>query len=142
MKEILANNLTDFFDSVNIEAKRTYKGERYEVWELSDVDYEKICDMTEEEFNELAGNEDSWWRYATGSVLMYPKDKIKINNQDIIAWKDSIYKNKERREYSSLLEYFCEHLGVSLPRNIVACATDLAKYNNMTMGELFMKYEG
>ena len=142
MKEILANNLTGFFGSANIEAKRTYKGKRYEVWELSDTDYEKICDMTEKGFEELAGNEGSWWRYATGSVLMFPKDKIRINNQDIIAWADSIYEDKKVYEYPNLSEYLCNHLGISQPRNIVACAMDLAKYNNMTMGELFTKYEG
>lgn len=142
MKEILANNLSVFFANAGIEAKRTYRGEMYEVWELSDTDYEKISNMSEEEFEKLADSENSWWRYATGSVLMFPKDNIKINNQDIIAWADSIYENKKKREYDSLLEYFCDHLGLSQPRNVCAVSVDLAKYNNMTMGELFTKYEG
>ena len=28
-----------------------------------------------------------------------------------------------------------------MPHNVVACAMDLAKFNNLTMGELFKKYE-
>ena len=46
------------------------------------------------------------------------------------------------REYSGLLEYLCEEIGASQPKNVCALAVDLAKYNHMTMGELFTKYEG
>lgn len=46
-----------------------------------------------------------------------------------------------RTRYESLLEYLCENIGASQPRNVCALAVDLAKYNNMTMGELFTKYE-
>lgn len=28
-----------------------------------------------------------------------------------------------------------------MPRSVVACAMDLAKFNHLTMGELFKKYE-
>ena len=34
MKEILGNNLQQFFDT-GISGKRTYKGDMYEVWEVS-----------------------------------------------------------------------------------------------------------
>ena len=33
-------------------------------------------------------------------------------------------------------------IGASLPKNVVACAMDLAKYNNMSLGDLFTEYEG
>ena len=47
---------------------------------------------------------------------------------------------REQKIYSNLSEYLCECVGVSLPKNVCACAMDLAKYNNMSMAELFEKY--
>lgn len=49
---------------------------------------------------------------------------------------------KEMIEYENLSDYLCNCIRVSQPRNVCACAVDLAKYNDMTMGELFEKYEG
>lgn len=46
------------------------------------------------------------------------------------------------KNLKEFFEYLCEHVGASLPRNVVACAMDLAKYNNMSMAELFQNYEG
>lgn len=91
-----------------------------------------------------------------------------INGNSIVAWRDyrwddsyredwedmsdeekSEYKDFDeycdrwaRVEYKDILEYFCEELGASTERNVCALATDLAKYNNITLAELFRKYGG
>ena len=60
MKEILGNNLKRFFDTIDNppnDAEIIYAGERYEVWEVSDELYKKMCDMSEEEFVEMAAEE-------------------------------------------------------------------------------------
>ena len=44
-------------------------------------------------------------------------------------------------KYQSLSEYLCEFIGASMPHSVVACAIDLSKFNHLTMGELFEKYE-
>lgn len=62
MKEILGNNLEQFFNN-NVSANRTYKGNEYEVWEVTNATFDIMCNMTEEEFVRLAG-EDAWWRSA------------------------------------------------------------------------------
>lgn len=62
MKEILGKNLKQFFDVIDNppnDAEITYAGSRYEVWEVSDELFKKMCNMTEEEFIEMAG-EDAW----------------------------------------------------------------------------------
>jgi hypothetical protein len=41
----------------------------------------------------------------------------------------------------SLSEYLCEFIGASMPRSVVTCAIDLAKFNHLAMSELFEKYE-
>ncbi len=60
MVEILGNNLKKFFDIIDNppkDAEITYAGNRYEVWEVSDELHNKMCDMSEEEFIELAGED-------------------------------------------------------------------------------------
>ena len=39
-------------------------------------------------------------------------------------------------------EYFCDELGASTGKNVCALATDLAKYNEMSIAKLFMIYGG
>ena len=53
-------------------------------------------------------------------------------------WNEEISKDIK---YQSLSEYLCEFIGASTHHNVVACAMDLAKFNHLTMGELFKKYE-
>lgn len=164
MKEILGNNLEQFFNT-EINGKRTYKGNRYEVWEISDETFNTICDMSEDKFVELAG-EDAWWRGAEGSNQGIPDYVFTVNGEKLIAWYDT-YRDKDliedfenedevdkedgleqyiatwhTTEFSTLTDYFCSELGASTERNVCALAVDLAKYNNMTIGELFAKYEG
>ena len=140
MIEILGNNLKQFFDIVDNppnDAEITYASGRYEVWEISDELHKRMCDMSEEEFIEMAG-EDAWWRSSTGSVLGIPDTEFKVNGEYLLGW------NRWEREwntYINLSEYLCECVGASTGKNVCACAMDLAKYNDMTMAELFEKYE-
>ena len=94
MKEILGNNLEQFFfvllDLLDYQkecgAICTYKSNRYEVWLMYDETFNRISDMSEEEFVKFAG-EDAWWRSSNGSVL-YSLDKgeITINHKKMIGW--------------------------------------------------------
>lgn len=141
MVEILGDNLKKFFDIIDNppkDAEITYAGERYEVWEVSDVLFQKMCNMSEEEFVELAG-EDAWWRSSTGSVLGVPDAEFEVNGEYLLGWNRW---EREQKNYSDLSEYLCECVGVSTGKNVCACAMDLAKYNDMAMAELFEKYEG
>ena len=144
MKEILGKNLKQFFDTFDNppnDAEITYAGDRYEVWEVFDDLFIKMCNMSEEEFVEMAG-EDVWWRSSIGSVLGAPDTEFNVNGNDLVAWDSPIYESKKGNKYESLSDYLCNCIGASLPRNVCACAMDLAKYNDMTMSELFEKYEG
>ena len=164
MKEILGGNLKRFFDTIDSkcnDADITYAGNKYEVWEVSDELFNKMCDMSEEEFVELAG-EDAWWRSSEGSNLGTVDQEYIINGYKILAWDghsreeccetccleeeekecECIECLQESRECSKLTEYMCDEIGASQPKNVCACAMDLAKYNGMSMGALFQKYEG
>ena len=100
--------------------------------------------MTEEQFVELAG-EETWWRSSSGSNLsILERGAININNKEMIGWLEKPYGMNIYHDlsYKSLTEYLCEFIGASTEKNVCACVMDLAKYNDMTMGELFETYEG
>ena len=166
MKEILGRDLKKFFDAIDpnyIHADITYAGDMYEVWEVSDELFDKMNSMSEEEFVELAG-EDAFWRYSDGSVLGATDTTVYIQDNEMLGWRnesrdldcdDDDYCDPEERceetcrecmrnrfTFSSLLEYLCDEVGCSQPKNVCACAMDLAKANHMSMGALFEKYEG
>lgn len=149
--EILGKNLKNFFNIVDNppkEAENTYAGNRYEVWEVSDELHKKMCYMSEEEFVELAG-EEAWWRSSIGSNLGVPDTKFIVNGKELVGWdrEENLYRQcwcygDQVNKYANLSDYLCNGVGASQPKNVCACAMDLAKYNDMTMGELFQKYEG
>jgi hypothetical protein len=149
MVEILGGNLRNFFDRVDREVKNadiTYTGELYEVWEVSDELFERMCNMTEEQFYDIAENDEAWWRQSSGSNMGTPDTKVHINGHELLGWYspwDDDDPDDEFEIYSSkLTSYLCDVCGASKPRNVCALAMDLAKYNNITMGELFTKCEG
>lgn len=142
MKEILVmGNIKRDFERLGIEVRQTYKGEKY-----------GVCEVTEEEFNILCDEPDiggTWeecgWRYSKGSNKGIPNNITLIKGKGLKVWIDYI-KDEEDEEYvmtySSLLEYLCDGVGASQPRNVCALATDLAKYNGIKMSELFREYQG
>lgn len=141
MAEILGNNLKGFFDVIDKrqkDAEIKYANGDYEVWEVSDDLFKRMCDMSEDDFVDLAG-EDVWWRSAERSNLGIPDTKFTVNGKKLLGWN---WQDKKIRKYENLSEYLCECIGASTGKNVCACAVDLAKYNHMTMAELFEMYEG
>ena len=143
MKEILAYGLQSLFINTDLSCRCTYKGKRYEVWEIPDKDFKTMSDMTDEEFEDVCP--DGWWRYSDGSVLGKPKANVCINGEYLVGWDDDYYlpdeyEDEPIKHFESLSDYLCDCVGASTEKNVCACAVDLAKYNNMTMAELFKTY--
>lgn len=150
MKEILGAELDKAFEELNINAKKTYEAKKlhykyqevYQVWELSDEDFEKICDLTEEDWKDDWG----WWRSAEGSNMCNPLSRFNINHHYLKAWdSDNRLESVDyycHRKYEYLTQYMCDEIGASTGKNICALAVDLARINGITMGELFRKYQG
>lgn len=144
MKELLGNHLSHFFHNTNTRAKNTYKGKDYEVWEVSDNTFKEMCDMSEEFFIEWGGD-DAWWDYSEGTNIKSPIGKAIVNGEWLRCWDDVIRIGiNSYMKFESLTEYLYKHMCNLRPQSKYICAyvTDLAKYNNMSMGELFRKYEG
>ena len=70
-------------------------------------------------------------------MLGVPDTRFIVNHHYLIGW-DRLH--CERRKYTNLTEYLCDCVGASTGKNVCACAMDLAKYNDITMAELFEKY--
>ena len=154
MVEIYGLNLEPFFKTICADGK--YKAElefqqndKYEglveIWSISQETLDYMSNMTEEEFIKIAGDE-SGWRYAEGSNLGTPTEYVMVNGKEMKAWRnDDKYDDDEDceslYEFEYLTDYLCNHIGASQPKNVCALCVDLAKANNMTMGELFEKYE-
>ena len=64
---------------------------------------------------------------------------MKINGHEIICWERDDHYNDE---YDTLLDYMCDEIGASQPRNVCALAVDLARANGISMAELFSIYQG
>jgi hypothetical protein len=150
MIEILGADLDKAFEELNLYAQKMYQiqnknweyCEDYQVWRLADEDFDKLCSITEKDWKEDWG----WWRSSKGSNLGSVNHRYNINNHYINAWDGGWrydtpdwYKD---RKYKSLLEYFCDEIGASTEKNVCAVAVDLAAQNNITMAELFKKYQG
>lgn len=143
MKEILTIcNVKEDFERLGVALRQTYSGEYY-----------GVCEVTEEEFRKLCLEPDiagTWvlggWRYCEGSIQPEPTKKILIMNKEILAWHEELDDEEELDNeppsYANLLEYLCDHMGASLSKNVCALTMDLAKYNNMKLSELFIKYQG
>ena len=166
MIEILAGGgIETAFKELGIEAKCTYKSPKatdYEVWEIAKDD------MLMMEFVANWPDKYGWWAYSEGSVMGDSNAELTIKGQKIFAWLDEgrvdllkynwEHESKEEQEaynfdfdeyvadwlmdYYDLLEYFSNHLGASKISNVCALAQDLAKFNHMSMAQLFTKYQG
>lgn len=170
MREIIGEKMDNIFAALGINPKETFKGcvgywDDFSVWEITDEDFKILDDMTDEEFEKYTENYP-WWRYAEGSVLGVPDHEFTVNGEKLIAWYDAdrdkdLIEDFETEdeaekeggleqyiatwhttEFPHLLEYFCTELGASTEKNVSALATDLARYNNITISELFRKYGG
>lgn len=143
MKEILTmGDITKDFNRLGITIKETYRGKDYGVCEVNENELKLLCDEPD-----IEGTwEDGGWRYCEGSNQSVPSDKAIVNRHKLICWrKPDDFDDKENSyipQYDNLLEYLCYIMGCSQPRNICALTKDLALYNNMTMAELFKKYQG
>lgn len=157
MKEILGGSLDLAFKELEIGATKTYEGntnldKNTQIWELKDGEFEKLCNISDDDWK----GEWGWWRSSEGSNMYNPLSLFNINGHCITAWDghgrlralEEVNGNTNHpdywyqdRKYKNLLEYFCEEIGASQPRNVCALAVDLARINNIKMSELFQNYQ-
>ncbi|PFN12763.1 hypothetical protein [Bacillus cereus] len=148
MEEILVQgNIAEDLKRLGVNATRTYGNEEtyYQVYELSDKEFEKLSVLCMNEDD----NDEHWknggWRWCKGSNQPIPTEKAEVNHQELVCWVETLNDGEDtyRNDWHvNLLEYLDIEMGCSSFKNVCAVTKDLAKYNNMTMTELFQKYQG
>lgn len=138
--------------------------EEYQVWRLSRKSYNKMLDIPGDDWEEGWG----WWRWAKGSNLFPDLTEFTVHEQPLLGFIG--YKRQQWMEecedcldyhhgdcpadpedidecygprvFKDLCDYVWNEVGATSERNFTAVCVDLAKYNKITLGELFRKYLG
>ncbi|MGN0246935.1 MAG: hypothetical protein ACI4DK_13355 [Lachnospiraceae bacterium] len=152
-KEILSFAKEEGFKTIRMTFEDNTSGRDFNVYEISEGDFEKMCIAPDEEWEDKFG----WWRYAEGCSLEGSETiEIIINNHPFKAWYNewklrdyfdensndgdisSVYDEwmEDHSEYSNLFEYCIDMFGASTETNITAIAVGLAKLNNMSLADL------
>lgn len=139
MKEILGGNLDFTFKDLEINALKTFdNNEYYQIWQLEDTDYKKLVNINDEDWD---NDKYGWWRYSEGSNMGKIQTRFSINHHWLYAWKNNNSNTCRKNKYNNIIEYINYELDISMEKNICALAVDIAKYNNLTLSELFNKYQ-
>lgn len=157
--EIFAGgSIENAFKENGVDAAMTYKfcgngcREDFTVWEIEETDMKRLAAIDDGGWPDHWG----WWWHASGSNMGAPNAEYVINRHTLLAWDDDrtnwcsgctatdcegtdedLDECYSRREFPDLLTYFSGEIGATRPRNVAALAMDMAKYNNMSMAELF-----
>ncbi|ONG91847.1 hypothetical protein BKK40_08070 [Bacillus cereus] len=148
MEEILVQgNINEDLKRLGVNAKRTYGDENtsYQVYEVSEEDFQKLSDDADNRDLDDGHWKNGGWRWCKGSNQPIPTDMAEVNHQELVCWVETLNDGEEtyRNDWHvNLLEYLEIEMGCSSFKNVCAVTKDLAKYNNMTMAELFQKYQG
>ena len=160
-------NAMGIVPDVTFHKRNFWEFEDFYVWRLTDDEYGMLEHQSDEDF-QSAASEDTWWRYSSGSNLGAPNEEFTIAGEQVLAWinediiedlardfellddeEQSEYADVEdycaywaKREYEDVFEYCCDELGCSTIHNVLAVVTDIAKYNDMTIAEVFEKLGG
>ncbi|WP_270364071.1 hypothetical protein [Bacillus paranthracis] len=142
MIEILVQgHIDEILTDLGLSFKQTYGGKydrgSYKVYELPEEDFDKLSkDKTIAEYRWATTS----WRWAKGSNLEEPTEYVVVNGNHLKGWINE--EHYKPYTYTTLTNYLEEVLGCTAPRNVCAVATDLAKYNHMSMASLFRIYQG
>lgn len=168
-KEILDFAKEEGFNTIQMtfEDTKAHNRDAYNVFEVSEEEFEKMCNYEDENDVHIVGekkpiwkNSWGWWRYSGGCNLegVAPTTwDMTINNHRLIAWydenglKEYFDENKDdgdiesvfdewmddHDKYDSLFDYCLEMWGCSTEHNVTAIAVGLAKLNKMSLADLF-----
>lgn len=148
MNEIIGGKLDLAFKELDIEATKTYEsatnefGSRIQVWVLPDESYNKLINITEDDWEYNYG----WFRLGgcnyEGDILT----NFMINGEEMIGFEVANHRfvdeELEVLEYDSFSDWFYDYMNLSKLENMAYFANSLAKYNQMSITEFFIKFEG
>lgn len=141
--EILGFGLEKAFSELGVVAQKKYQGGRFEVWELSNADYQRICSVPDEDWKEDWG----WWRSGRCILEGNPLHEYCVHGEKMLGWLDEEREKEEDSDYigcpySTFTDWLIFCWGLGTEKNIACFATSLAKHNGLTLAEFMQKYQG
>lgn len=143
--QIIGQNLDVAFKELPIVAQKMYESKsEYQVWELSQSEYEKFGLVEDDDWKESYG----WWR-NNGCNQPPVFFNFTVNGNSMIGFKNkhSMYHDSSETDmtppkFTSFSNWFEEYMGLSKSENLAFFANSLAEYNDLTVADFFKKFEG
>lgn len=154
MKQILGSGLARAFQALKIKAERKYKNPRFEVWELSEAEYKRLCNVPDEDWKDEAFG---WWRWGECILEGSPLYSFTVNGRKMLGWLDDkaiadLNKGEDPEDmvdetyytgekYESFTDWLLSVMRLSAERHIACFAISLAKENGLTLAEFMKQYQ-
>lgn len=144
MYEILVfGEIQNDLDRLGIKARETYSNipsngyKKIRVYTLDEKNFEILCKDAEIDDSGKNVWKDGAWFYAEGSNMDEPDVYITVNSQKLLGWSLDYYDEK----FDSITDYLYKTFDVSTIKNICSLSVDLAKYNDLSLSDLFSKFQ-
>jgi len=143
MTEILGFGIAPALEHYNIQAKMTFQNERFEVWELDEQNFKKLCDIPDADWASNFG----WWRY--GHCILDDNRcetcEYTVNGNKMLGWlPDDNYHDAgyyRDNKYDSFTDWLSLVWNCSTERHIACFAISLAEKNNLTLAEFMCQFQ-
>ncbi|MEK4025334.1 hypothetical protein [Sporosarcina sp. FSL W7-1283] len=155
--QIIGQNLDVAFKELSIKASKVYEskenefGSKYQVWELAEIEYEKLQLTEDYDWKDGYG----WWRNGGCNHSKDGTFEFNVNENKMIGFKNEFHyyhseeylseleeEGEEIPSYSTFSEWFNEYMSLSKEVNLAYFAHSLADINGLTKAEFFQKFEG
>lgn len=136
MVELMGGNLDKAFKELNINAKKLVETEsNYQVWSMPDVEFEFLCNVSENDWKEDFG----WWR--SGKCIYEGTAYVEyiVNGEKMYGYETE--DEPIRTEFSSYTQWINEVMNLSTEKNVVIFAESLASDNDLKLSDFIAKYE-
>lgn len=144
MYEILVfGEIQNDLDRLGIKARETYSNipsngdKKIRVYTLDEKNFEMLCEDAEIDDSDKNVWKDGAWFYAEGSNMHEPDVYVTVNSQKLLGWSLDYYDEK----FDSITDYLYKTFDVSTIKNICSLSVDLAKYNDLSLSDLFSKFQ-
>lgn len=139
MIEILGSKLDKAFEVFGINARKTYQDPEYQVWEMDEKEYEKLNNVSDDDWK----NDFGWWRKGNCIYEGTANADYVVNGLEMMGYS----RDDESKElhkggiYDNYTEWLSEVMDLGTIKNIAIFAISLAKDNNMTLAEFMYEYQ-
>lgn len=147
MIEILGSDLQQAMTDLKIDARRTYNSTkktayRFEVWEMDEAAFDRLSDVSEEEWSDA----DYGW-YRTGVRSGGPMRMYTVKGEPMKGYLPLDHAAADDEDgfppdkYVDFMEYMDINQGLTALRNVSATAFALAAVNGLSLADFMKRYD-